>query len=312
MRFLFSFLFFATTLTLFAQENLVSNGSFELMDHCGTGSTDLSGLIDVSKATNGTVDIWSEVCGTAPIYLNNNIYKSKDGVSFSGICSSIYWPPNYGEYLQLKLKVPLVKDKFYEIGCFVKAQAESGACYDCIEFHLSTNQIFIDTIFTYPFSPNYSAVGMGQIYCDTINWVKVSGLIKANGNEQFLVIGCFKEYGEYNFTDFKNNGVIYLFIDSVYIAEPSLNATFPNVITPNGDNNNDVFEPYDYLTDSFNYELKIYNRWGNLVYDDSKPWSGYCNSNKCHSGVYYYIIDFFKNNEPNLIRRYKGTVTLLD
>ena len=67
------------------------------------------------------------------------------------------------------------------------------------------------------------------------------------------------------------------------------NCTFfiPNVITPNGDGKNDTFIiQQDYRVES-PLALKVYNRWGELVYDSPNyrnDWSGQGLS----AGVYYY------------------------
>ena len=67
----------------------------------------------------------------------------------------------------------------------------------------------------------------------------------------------------------------------------------PNIITPNGDGSNDLFkirnsEDYDRL------ELQIFNRWGNLVYEDTDykdDWNG-INKNgiPLTEGVYFYTV----------------------
>ena len=62
----------------------------------------------------------------------------------------------------------------------------------------------------------------------------------------------------------------------------------PNVFTPNGDYENDIFIPinYDYIPNSV---LKIYNRWGLEVYYSQsieKGWNGKHFSEDCPEGVY--------------------------
>lgn len=68
---------------------------------------------------------------------------------------------------------------------------------------------------------------------------------------------------------------------------------FPNVFTPNGDSDNDYFmaiTPFSYIE---SIDLKIYNRWGQLVYESKNPffqWDGTRLDNKesVPAGVYYY------------------------
>jgi gliding motility-associated-like protein len=81
----------------------------------------------------------------------------------------------------------------------------------------------------------------------------------------------------------------------------------PNVFTPNGDGINDVFKPAPYkFVDHIN--LKIYNRWGTLVYETTDPdinWDGrLANSDKKVSpGVYYYVCDVYEYRLTGIVPR---------
>jgi len=59
----------------------------------------------------------------------------------------------------------------------------------------------------------------------------------------------------------------------------------PNVITPNGDDKNDVFKV---LTDA-RVDLKIFNRWGKILYEDPDYRNNW-NGNDVPSGTYFYEI----------------------
>ncbi len=81
----------------------------------------------------------------------------------------------------------------------------------------------------------------------------------------------------------------------------------PNVFTPNGDGQNDYFRPAPYkFVDHI--DLKIYNRWGNLVYKTQNPdimWDGRdMNSHKKVSpGVYYYVCDVYEYRLTGIVPR---------
>jgi gliding motility-associated-like protein len=68
----------------------------------------------------------------------------------------------------------------------------------------------------------------------------------------------------------------------------------PNVITPNGDNDNDLFTPilpYRYIK---SIDINIYNRWGQVMFHTTNPminWDGKDQNSHgdCPDGVYYYI-----------------------
>lgn len=80
----------------------------------------------------------------------------------------------------------------------------------------------------------------------------------------------------------------------------------PNIFSPNDDGYNDVFKPRG--TEPFGYELRIYDRWGNLVFESKeldKGWDGTYKGVRMNSAVFvYYILA-----AGEVI--HKGNVTLL-
>ncbi len=77
----------------------------------------------------------------------------------------------------------------------------------------------------------------------------------------------------------------------------------PNVFTPNGDGVNDFFIPITPVDVINRYvdkiDLKIYSRWGNLVYETTNPlieWDGKSKQSKklLKPGVYYYVCDVYE------------------
>ena len=88
---------------------------------------------------------------------------------------------------------------------------------------------------------------------------------------------------------------------------------FPNAFTPNGDGYNDVFEIKGHDFDWSTYELIIYNRWGQVVFetkDINKGWDGrmiYTNE-ECEQGVYVFVIHVRDKDKYKKV--YKGNITL--
>lgn len=93
-------------------------------------------------------------------------------------------------------------------------------------------------------------------------------------------------------------------------VKDTINVTFkdfedldiPNVFTPNNDGKNDVFETNKYLIGS---KLRIYNRWGNLVYQSENYQNNWKGEN-LPSGIYYYTLE-----NQCLSNSKKGTISLL-
>ncbi|OYU94784.1 MAG: hypothetical protein CFE21_13925 [Bacteroidetes bacterium B1(2017)] len=92
----------------------------------------------------------------------------------------------------------------------------------------------------------------------------------------------------------------------------------PNVFTPNEDGKNDSYD-IDILGYQV-YNLNIYNRWGNRVYEstidgighDDINWNGtnFNNGFECPEGVYYFVFKYQMNNQKSL-QEVHGTITLL-
>ncbi len=83
--------------------------------------------------------------------------------------------------------------------------------------------------------------------------------------------------------------------------------TIPNVITPNGDSQNDNFQIQN--AESYNIALQIYNRWGVLIYETA----GYKNDfscKECADGVYYYVLKA-KSKRNGREKEYKGSLTII-
>ena len=89
----------------------------------------------------------------------------------------------------------------------------------------------------------------------------------------------------------------------------------PSAFSPNGDGYNDYFGPKGIGIDYSNYELNIYNRWGELVFhsnDFNHQWDGRVEgkSGKPVEDVYTWVIYIKDVNKTEY--RYKGNVTIIN
>jgi gliding motility-associated-like protein len=91
----------------------------------------------------------------------------------------------------------------------------------------------------------------------------------------------------------------------------------PNVITVNGDGVNDFFKPIKnrFIRD---IDLKVYNRWGNLVFETSDPaimWDGKSVQSKlpCTEGTYFYVCEVNEIHVSGIVERtLKGFVQIFN
>lgn len=64
----------------------------------------------------------------------------------------------------------------------------------------------------------------------------------------------------------------------------------PNAFSPNGDMLNDIFRPHLYSFEEL-INLKIYNRWGELIYDGIDGWDGTYMGKDVQMGAYMYMAE---------------------
>ena len=104
---------------------------------------------------------------------------------------------------------------------------------------------------------------------------------------------------------------IYGCTDSV-INQLTINPVYsifiPGAFTPNDDGDNDYFYPV--IIGENSYNMKIYNRWGEIIYnEDNKKWDGTINDNVIPNEIYPYSISVFDFNDRLFI--YSGLVNLI-
>lgn len=113
-----------------------------------------------------------------------------------------------------------------------------------------------------------------------------------------------------------NSGCVYP-IDETLAETECLKYRLPNVFTPGTDGHNDIFKPFPY---SFveSVSMKIYNRWGKLVYETTNPdilWNGTIQENgkPCVDGTYFYVCTVYEHclsgTQPRVI---KGFISLIN
>lgn len=137
-----------------------------------------------------------------------------------------------------------------------------------------------------------------------LSWETADGFIVSGSNSLSPVVN---EPGVYTLTAINPDNGCESSADIVVPADPLLDAqvselVMPNIFSPNNDNVNDSyfgvaagFTWADLRNLSRNYALRIFNRWGDLVFDtegEAKAWNGESDSGELSDGTYYYIIDY--------------------
>ena len=230
-----------------SQINLVPNPSFEDTIQCPDYlSASLFGIQNCQSWLNANMysPDYFHTCGSAT---NCSAPSNSFGVQFprtgnayAGIYSTL--PNEVAEYISIELSVTegLVEGKPYYVGFYFSA-GEAHLNLDRSLGMRFSDEKLDSTIHRFQFIPTYTIEDTNCI--DTINyvdWILVSGIYLAKGDEKFITIGCFHEFNDRTsiISDSAWSQSCYSFIDDVFVI-PIQDSTTYNCI------NNACVDPLD-------------------------------------------------------------------
>ena len=218
-------------------QNLVSNPSFEAHFQCPVANVpDLYGISNWHSIVPGTPDYFN-VCGDpnkgASVPNNWFGYQSPyDGNAYIGLfCYT--WGNDSREYVQSRLTSPLIAGKWYRISFFTNLGDYSTYAINNIGAVLSNDSVDGRNIFGH--INLIPAINATEIISDTVNWTKVTGVYKAKGGEQFILLGNFypNEQTLKKRLFGTTGGSSYYFIDSVTVLATDEATCAEFVVYPN-------------------------------------------------------------------------------
>ena len=152
----------------------------------------------------------------------------------------------------------------------------------------------------------------------TYSWSPTVGVSDPNiANPTFMVTGEeLNNESVFTLTRTDNTGTCPSESTSFTISTPDGDDGVPNAFTPDGDGTNDyfnlIFREGNTENDFDIIEFKIYNRFGNLVYNNDNPqqgWNGFHKGRLAPSDVYVYKISISLEGCPETTLT--GDVTLI-
>ena len=161
-----------------------------------------------------------------------------------------------------------------------------------------------------------SAFIVNEFPIDSILWSPINDL-ECNTTDCQIVTVSPLENTTYQVTVVDENGCTAT--DDIMVSiDLTRNVYLPNIFSPNGDNTNDYFQlGIGSGVTQVNF-LKIYDRWGNLVFHDEAympndvlhpGWDGRFGNSDVVPGVYVFIAEVVFLD--NAVIRYKGDVTIV-
>lgn len=288
--------------SLKAQENLVSNGSFEEYTECPDNEGQLNYATGWFKANLATSD-YMNLCAT---YIYNAIPQNAVGYQHPLYGNGYAHTSNLGnssEYIECRLLEPLKSNHIYFISAYISLTETSERWVEKLGIRFTKDTLFRNDLSRWIEADVY----LEGIKNDVVNWQLVTACYIAKGGEEYLTIGMFDETENYIFhtTDQAYSNVIYpdenhvagYYWDDISVVESNickLEFAIPNVVTTNNDGINDFFE----LALPPNGKFTVLNRWGNLVYkniDSDVVWPQ--SDNNLAEGVYFYVLEYQVNNK---------------
>jgi len=274
-------------------QNLILNPSFEQYDSC----TNYVGNIDVVQNWgNGNIITpdYYNTCNSFPVGIPSNYlgYQvAQDGQGYVGI--GLVNPINARESFQGKLSEPLESNIYYCFEMYISIADSVAFAIDEIGIYFSP-----DTIIPTDFTLNNNSLPYQMhldvsAFSDTSNWHLVTGGYQATGSEGYFLVSFFSTNLTWTkLSNVSDDSVTYYYFDNfnLYKCSPPT-VVIPDVFTPNNDGINDLFY-ITYLPEGS--ILKIYNRWGNIVYENGSyhnDWDGTMGAGqKVSDGTYFYFL----------------------
>ncbi len=284
---------------------MVPNYSFEIYDTCPSSVAQIQHAIpwfqpNTCCGSGGSTDYFNFCAGIPQIQIPQNMFGyqyAKTGNAYAGIATILPSFNNYREYLEVSLIDSMQVGKKYCITLYASLANTSKYASNNVGIYISNNIIqYSDINFSVL---NYSPqINQNNIINDTLNWVLISGIFTANGGEKYITIGnFFDDSNTLIDTLTQSNDEAYYYIDDVSVyqcdtLQPTENNFFiPNAFSPNGDGQNDVL--YVRGNNIQQIDLKVYNRWGEMVFettDKTIGWDGTYKGKPCNTGVYVYML----------------------
>ena len=239
--FLLIYLLFLVSGSFWAQ-NLIQNPSFEEHGNCAASFVLLEDLNGWAGLGQTTPDFYCQehIDEFYRIPQNRWGYQpARTGGAYSAIVVYKMGTPSsrWNEYLVSTLESELQKDSLYYFEMHVSLANRSAFAVDRLGVTFQ-GTLLEDTLvqpysFTYISGPPHVESARGELLGDTLGWMKINGLYRARGGEQYAIIGNFRKEGEVASERVNEIGILaYYYVDDVALYPFSLNLPDSVVLCP--------------------------------------------------------------------------------
>lgn len=213
-------------------QNLVLNGSFEQYFKCPTSYVTYyrqQYVRDWDSPNPGTPDYFnacSKKCGVPNNWVG--YAEAPQGKAYMGIIACLYQSdPNqiaYREYLRTRLAAPLIKGQKYYASFQVKLAQSCNISCNGLGMFFAKNDMSTRAKHNYPVTADIR-YNNNELIKKTEAWTRICGSFRAEGGEEYLIIGNFLSNQEMDYFLFDENLIktdnispmAYYYIDNVEV-----------------------------------------------------------------------------------------------
>lgn len=207
--------------------NLVPNPGFEAYHKIPNGwfysGDDFSKAVKHwSSATASSPDYYHPKVIVPPSWAGKGFGKAKPRSGDAMVGMTVYGceggKPHCREYIQVRLKEPLVYGQLYEISFWVKKLTRAGAC-DNLGVAFSYKRHEEKTTSLLPLKPAWTCSVTIGAWVD--HWQRLVDTIRGTGEQQYLILGNFHADEETTFAPARKDGLgyCYYYIDDVALVK---------------------------------------------------------------------------------------------
>lgn len=185
-----------------AGQNLVTNGSFEIMDNCPFPQPSFDCVLGWSQPStendpSNTPDIGFE----GAVFFPPSSIDAYDGNNYLNIESSTGNP----EYAQQPLSSPMQAGVSYCVTFYASVNDQSPTVAPSLGIYFSAGPISNS-----PFELGLNAHVQGPVAFDPTSWTRISGMYTATGDETYIVVAGFENNGSMPFP--------YMYVDQISVV----------------------------------------------------------------------------------------------
>ena len=204
-------------------QNLVTNGSFEIISSCPYDENQLSLAIGWINPNYGSPDLFASCSDFPVIGIPVNaagIQKPLSGTNYAHFLVSNFNGGRYYEYISTALAETLKKDIVYEVVYRISLGNYSTHGLDRMGVLFSSNQPFYATLSRIEELPQLESKKR-FVLADTANWIEIRDTFVATGTEKYMTIGQFYPNDSLSFIYLPNPILTFAsyYIDGVEVNE---------------------------------------------------------------------------------------------